>query len=274
MSNPTPPDRIDPPKWQYWMIRVVPMLSIAILTISLPGILDKSPDRSDLGPERAKKLQQQIRSISIKVLAHGQTIGSGILFGRLDAVYTVATNARVIQSTSAPFQLQTADGQIYAAALVPPPLGQNRDVSMLRFQSLDRTYTTAKLATEKPKIGDRIWAAGFPLDPQPLSVPAKTAPWGLTIADGQITQILPIALCGGYNIGYDNPIRVGMSGGALVNRDGELIGMSAIETEALGNTANLLEDGSPVSAVVRSSVNNSSWAIPAQFIKYYADAQP
>lgn len=245
------------------------MFCVTILTLALPGILNQSSKVSELGVPGAEKLQQQIRSISIKVLAHGQTIGSGILLDRADGVYTVATNAHVIQSASAPFQLQTPDGQIYAAALVPPPLDQNRDLIVLRFQSLDRTYNIAKLATDKPKIGDLVWAAGFPLDPQTLPAQPAVAPLGLTIADGQITQILPIAMSGGYNIGYDNPIRKGMSGGALVNQEGELVGMNGIHAEPLWNTVDLLEDGSTVSDVIQAQINNSSWAIPAQFIKHY-----
>ena len=244
------------------------MLCVTILTISLPALLNQSTGGSELSAQRAKKLQQHIRSISIKVLAHGQTIGSGILFDRLDRLYTVATNAHVLQSASAPFQLQTPDGQIYAAALVSPPLGQNRDLSILRFESL-RTYNIAKLAKTIPKIGDRVWASGFPLDPQTLSAQSTVAPLGLTIADGQITQILPTAMSGGYSIGYDNPIRKGMSGGVLVNQDGELVGMNGVHADPLWNTAEILEDGSTVSDVVQSQINDSSWAIPTQFIQHY-----
>jgi S1-C subfamily serine protease len=266
MPNPTPPDL---PKWQAWIARVVPILYVTILTLLLPRILIPAGNMAELDAQQQQKLQQQIRSISIKVLAHGQTIGSGILFSRSDDVYTVATNAHVIQSASAPFQLQTADGQIYAAALVPPPLKQNRDLSILRFRSLDRTYLTAKLATIGSKIGDRVWASGFPLDPNTLSAQSAVAPLGLTIADGQITQILPIAISGGYNIGYDNPIRKGMSGGALVNRDGELVGMNGVHAEPLWNTTDLLENGTKVGEKLQEQINNSSWAIPSQFIKQY-----
>jgi S1-C subfamily serine protease len=249
------------------------MLYVTILTLSLPRILTPSTGIAELGTQQQQKLQQQIRSISIKVLAHGQTIGSGILFGRSNQVYTVATNAHVIQSASAPFQLQTADGQIYAAALVPPPLSQNRDLSILRFQSLDRTYTIAKLATTSPKIGDRVWASGFPLDPNTLSAQPAVAPLGLTIADGQITQILPIAMAGGYNIGYDNQVRKGMSGGALVNRAGELVGMNGVHAEPLWNTGEVLENGSKVGEKLQEQINNSSWAIPTEFIKHYVGGQ-
>ncbi len=247
------------------------MLLITILTISLPGLLKQLAGGSELSAEQIAKLQEKIRSTSIKVLAHGQTIGSGILFGRLDNVYTVATNAHVIQSARSPFQLQTPDGEIYAAALVAPPLGQNRDLSILRFQSR-RIYHIAKSATSMPKVGDRVWASGFPLDPQTLSAQSQIAPTGLTIVDGQITHIFRIAISGGYSIGYDSPIRKGMSGGALVNRDGELVGMNGVHADPLWNTAEVLEDGSTVSEIVQEQISRSSWAIPTQLIKDYLGA--
>lgn len=245
------------------------MFLITVLTLALPKLLIPSARIAELGEQKRQTLQQQIRSISIKVLAHGKTIGSGILFTKRNTVYTVATNAHVLQSDSAPFQLQTPDGQIYAAALITPPLKQNRDLSILRFNSVNRTYNTAKLATTSPKVGDKVWASGFPLDPKTITAQPAMPVAGLTIADGQITDILPNAISGGYNIGYDNPIRKGMSGGALVNQDGELIGMNGVHGEPLWNTTDLLENGSPVSDVLQDRINNSSWAIPTQFIRYY-----
>ena len=272
MPSPIPPDRIDSDKWQDWIARLIPMCLITILTLALPKLLIPSISIAELGARERQTIQQKIRSISIKVIAHSKTIGSGILFAKQGNIYTVATNAHVLQSDSAPFQLQTHDGQIYAAALVTAPLKQNRDLSLLKFQSFDRIYNIAKLATTSPKVGDKVWACGFPLDPKTITAQPAVAPWGLTIADGKITDILPVAISGGYNIGYDNSIRKGMSGGALVNSNGELVGMNGVHAEPLWNTADLLENGSAVSDVMQDRINNSSWAIPTQFIKNYVGA--
>lgn len=266
------------------------MLYVTILTIALPTILSQSWLVSDLAATQEQKLHKQLRSISIKILAHGKTIGSGVL---LDAttqpivgdttsslavkqqIYTVVTNAHVIQAASAPFQLQTPDGQIYAAALVPPPTDQNRDLSILRFQCHERLYTTAKLAVGSPKIGDRIWSAGFPLvdgGSAPASTPADTekAASGLSIVKGQITQILPIAISGGYSIGSDRPSVKGMSGGPLINQAGELVGIDGVHADPLWDTPEVLEDGSTVSEALQEQINNSSWAIPIEFVRDYA----
>jgi S1-C subfamily serine protease len=257
------------------------MLFVTALSISLPKILTQSFAVSEAGTSPTKKIEQGLRSISIQVLAHGESIGSGVLIntsaqpksGRKQ-VYTIITNAHVIQAASAPFQIQTPDGQIYAAALIAPPTGKNRDLSALRFQSRDRLYTTAKLASAKPKIGDRVWASGFPLiskttaGDRSKATPTTKIP-SPNIVIGRITQILPIAIRGGYSIGTDQTIAKGMSGGPLINERGELVGINGVHANPLWTTPDVLEDNSTVNSQLQDKIDNSSWAIPIEFLKDY-----
>jgi S1-C subfamily serine protease len=259
-------DRLASPQWQYWIARVVPMLYVTILSIMLPKLLPQSWSGSELAATQEQELQQQLRSISIKVLAHGKTIGSGVLLNRQQQVYTVITTARVIQAASAPYKLQTHDGQVYPAALIRPPLGQNRDLSILRFYSHQRIYTTAKLASATPNIGDRFWSCGFLLD---LPGATSNAAWEPNIISGQITQTLPIAISGGYSIGLDSTMSQGMSGGPTIDRSGELVGINGLRFSR-SDRPEILEDGSIVSDVLQEQINNSSWAIPIEFIKEYS----
>lgn len=275
MSKLTPPDtvkrtlreQLESPSWQYWIAIVVPMSYITILTILIPSLLTQSFVVSHFGANQEYRLQQQLRSISIKVLARGESIGSGVLLVRQQQVYTVITNAHVIQSASVPFQLQTPDGQIYAAALITPSTGQNRDLSILRFHSRDRLYSPAKLATASPKIADRVWASGFPLNRSNRSEQKGSEP---SIVSGQITQILPVAISGGYSIGSDRTISKGMSGGPLINQSGELIGINGVHADPLWEIPEVLEDGSTVNDELQEQINNSNWAIPIKFVKDYA----
>ncbi len=262
------------------------MLYITALTLALPAILNPSL-LFDLSANQEQKLYQKLRAISIKVLAHGETIGSGVLLDRqqvatpttasplqtkISHIYTVITNAHVIQAASAPFQVQTPDGQIHAAALVPPPVTQNRDLTILRFQSTHRVYPTATLANHSPKVGDRVWSGGFPLagtpTPEERPDPAKT-PWGLSTVNGRVTQILSTAMVGGYSIGLDYEIAKGMSGGPSIDRSGELVGINGIHANPLWETPETLEDGSTVSDALQKQIANSSWAIPIEFVKAY-----
>ena len=247
------------------------MLYITTLTLWLPTILSQKFGMSDLSAIQEQKLQQHLRSISIKILANGQTIGAGVLLVKQQHIYTAITNAHVIQAASAPFQLQTPDGQIYAAALVTPPIGQNRDLSMLRFQSLDRVYITAKLATAIPKVGDRVWTAGFPLKGTNQTFDeTPSATLQPNIVSGQIVQILPVAIAGGYSVGSDLAIEYGTSGGALVDRSGKLIGINGVQVKSLWSNPEILEDGSKVGDVLHHQIKNSHWAIPSSFIRDFA----
>jgi S1-C subfamily serine protease len=281
MPKLTPPDsaqqtlteRLGDPPWHYWISRLVPMLYMTTLTLVLPTILTQSFVVSDLGVTQDRKLQQHLRAISIEVLAHGESIGSGVLLSKQQHIYTVVTNAHVIQAAKAPFQLQTHDGQIYTAALITPPTSQNRDLSILRFHSKRRAYATAKLAAISPKVGDRVWSAGFPLDKATSGDRRQSdtsrANWGLDIVSGQVTQILPIAISGGYGIGFDRCIRKGMSGGPLLNRAGELVGINGLHANPLWDAPEILEDGSTVSDILQEQIKNSSWAIPTRFVRDY-----
>lgn len=249
------------------------MLFVTSLTIVIPRLLTQPWGKAEYAAIQEQKLQQQLRSISVKVLAGGETIGSGVLLKRQQQVYTVVTNAHVIQATSAPFQIQTPDGQIYAAALIPPPTGQNRDLSVLRFQSAKGNYPIATLASSSPKVGDRIWSSGFPLAGSAsaeVSNPKAKPAWGLEIVDGKITQVLPIAITGGYGIGFDRAIKKGMSGGPAIDGSGELVGINGLHSNPLWDVPETLENGSTVSDALQEQINNSSWAIPSEFVKEYA----
>jgi S1-C subfamily serine protease len=270
----TPPDRPKLTKWQYWLVRAVPILGIASLTLFvLPGLLTQPQMVKESSEQQQQRLRQQMRSISIRILANGESIGTGVLLDKQERVYTVVTNAHVIQAASAPFNIQTPDGQVYAAALIPPPSKQNRDLSMLRFQS-DRIYTPTKLATVSPKIGTLVWAAGFPFDENTTTpansqnIPARVS--GLTIADGKVAQILPVAITGGYQIGSDNAVRKGMSGGPLVDAEGNLVGINGIHANPLWDVAETLEDGTKVDAKLQEKIDSCSWAIPIDFIENYS----
>lgn len=261
-------DRVASPQWQDWIVSMAPMLYVTTLTIALPKILTQSFVVSELAITHEQRLQHQLRSISIEVRAHGKTIGSGVLLHRQQQVYTVVTNAHVIQAASAPFQLRTHDGQIYATALIRPPTGQNRDLSILRFKT-KRTYAVAKFAIASPKIGDRVWSAGFPIINDTDSEPTKAAR-RLNTVSGQITQILPIAISGGYKIGFDRGIRKGMSGGPMLDRSGELVGINGVHANPLWETPEILENGSTVSDALQEKINNSSWGIPIEYVRSYA----
>jgi S1-C subfamily serine protease len=265
MLNSQPSDRTIS-KSRYLLVRLLPFLYMMVTTLAVPTVFRSEFNSTELSEQQEETLQQQIRSIGVKVLARGESLGSGILLDRSNGVYTVITNAHVIQSGTAPFQVQTPDGQIYVAALVAPPIGQTQDLATLRFQSVDRTYHTAKRATTPIKIGDRVWSAGYPLERRSDNQ-SNVDNWGLMISRGTISQLLPKPLTGGYNIGYDNPIKKGMSGGPLLNQQGELVGINGVHADPLWDAPNTLEDGSTVHRQLQDQIDELNWAIPISVLR-------
>jgi serine protease Do len=268
--DPQPPEDRQPRNWRYWCARLMPMLYVTALTICLPAIVSYRPNQiGEIGKQEAEDSQQQMRSIAIEILARGEAIGSGILLSGEDGSYTVVTNAHVLQSGAAPFQVRTPDRQTYTAVYLPPAVSNNQDLAILKFQSDNRTYHTAKVMTKPPQIGDRVWAVGFPLVRQVAAGDRDIDAWGLKITSGNITQVLAKPLVGGYTIGSDNVVEKGMSGGPLFNDRGEVIGVDGVHADPLWEAVDTYADGTKVDARLQSQINNSSWAIPIDLATQY-----
>jgi serine protease Do len=272
---------IDPPpsqhrrsrNWRYWCVRLLPMLYISALTVCLPAIVSYRPSQlGELGAQETDTSQQQMRSVAIEILARGESIGSGILLSVNDGAYTVVTNAHVLQSATAPFQVRTPDRQIYTAVYIPPVASSDRDLAVLRFQSNERTYPTAKIAATKAQTGDRVWAVGFPFTKAANKAATEggdTDAWGLKIASGNITHLLPKPLAGGYTIGTDSAVEKGMSGGPLFNDRGEVIGIDGVHADPLWEAEDTFADGTQVDKKLQSQIDKSSWAIAIDAVDLY-----
>jgi len=196
------------------------------------------------------QLRDRGRAITVKVLA-GQGWGSGILIKKQGQVYTVLTNAHVLRIGNS-YQIQTADGKIYTAQAIKSTQFPNDDLALLSFRSA-KNYTIAAIATSSLAIGDETFATGYPDEQQ-----------GLVFTTGKVEYLLPQAFRGGYQVGYSNDIFKGMSGGPLLNRRGELVGINGKHKYPLWGNTYIFKDGSTPVLQVRQKFDASSWAVPIQ----------
>lgn len=216
--------------------------------------------------------------ISVKILDQ-EFLGSGFLVQQRNNNYVVITNQHVLRAGDAPYSIQTSDGQIHRATVINTPTVPNDqyDLAVLEFES-DLNYTVAKIGSSLYlEVGEPVFAAGFPYsalesenglnkhNSATIKPPSQTEQLpGLSIKKGRIAIILNQALVEGYQIGYTNDVKKGMSGGALLNSRGEVVGINGKHAYPLWESPELYQDGSQPCPALEKLITRSSLAIPIE----------
>src|SRR5689334_21210078 len=149
-----------------------------------------------------------------------QSLGSGVI---VDAAAHVITNHHVIAKADL-IRAQLADGRIANASIV----GRDPDTDLAVLQlDLKKDIPVMPLGhSDRLRVGDVVLAIGNPVG---LS---QTVTQGIVSATGRAQ--LGVATYENF-IQTDAPINVGNSGGALINTNGELIGINtAVLAKNLG----------------------------------------
>ncbi|MBD2136463.1 trypsin-like peptidase domain-containing protein [Anabaena sp. FACHB-1237] len=264
-----------------WHIGMVTVFALAgsVLSLTTPvSSVQKPPFLmvnwvSDQGKIQ---LEQEARLITVKILSsprkigsNNRSLGSGILFykdhknnkNQLNSTYGVITNNHVLQAGEAPYFIQTPDRKIHRANLVfRKKQLRGNDLALLEFVD-DSEYKIATKSNQQPAKGDSVIAAGFPLKN------SQSKSGGFVIKPGKIELVLDKALEGGYQIGFTNDVEKGMSGGPLLNRAGELVGINGLHANPIWGDPYVFEDGSYPTDAQREQISQYSWGIPLETVK-------
>jgi S1-C subfamily serine protease len=215
------------------------------------------------------QLNQEAKVITVKVLSK-DFLGSGIIVQKEKAIYTVLTNAHVLLAGDSPYRIQTWDGHIYSTNIEKEKMKnfqtdishishgnflQGKDLALLQFSDTNITYNTCMFGSQ-PSVGDEVFAAGFPIGENNFSNP------NFTLTMGKVSLLLPKALVGGYQLGYTNEIQKGMSGGPLLNRRAQVVGVNGIHANPLWDSRDRFVDGSDASSNLHQQISTLSWAVP------------
>lgn len=199
-----------------------------------------------------EQLNAIARSIVVRVNANSNR-GSGILIGHQGSIYTVLTNQHVL-TAGEPYQIETPDGQNHPATLVNGVDFQGNDLALLQFRSGVKGYKTAIPGNSSHlKIGEAVFAAGFP-----------SASKEFALNSGQVALSIEPALIGGYQVGYTNPIHKGMSGGPLLNRKGEVVGINGIHQYPFWGNPYVFNNRTHPPLWLRKWMVHFSWGIPTE----------
>jgi|GEM_PF-735193 S1-C subfamily serine protease len=242
-----------------------PVKSPATQPLNLPAKPVKPLSGKNQGefiPQRAgdlleKAMLQKARSITVKVLS-GDSWGSGIIIQRQAQVYTAITNDHVLQSGKT-YRIQTPDGKIYSATRYLASQFAGKDLALLQFTSTKLEYKIGVLGSSLTvKEGDKVYAAGFPFEADK----SNSAGWKFTA--GRVSLIPEKSLEDGYQLGYDNQIEKGMSGGPVLNFGGEVVAVNGMHAYPLWGDPYVFQDGSKPCEPMRELMVRSSWGIPIE----------
>jgi tetratricopeptide (TPR) repeat protein len=165
-----------------------------------------------------------ISSAEVAKIAKGVTVsiktpgeqGSGAIIGRNGNTYTVLTAAHVVKKTGRKYTVEI-NNQTYAATNIKLSPDKNLDLAVLQFQS-DRVYSVIKIGNSSTvEEGSPAYVAGFPFTTAAITQTVYI------FSDGKITANSSKPFANGYSIVYNCNTLPGMSGGPVLNEQGELI---------------------------------------------------
>ncbi|NJL79460.1 MAG: trypsin-like peptidase domain-containing protein [Richelia sp. RM2_1_2] len=271
------------------------LICLGSISLALPrqnAVLDSckkndcqlSPTPHSSNPLPVAKIQQIADSITVKVLSK-EFSGSGTLLKKERHIYTVITNAHVLRAAKPPYRIQTPDGHIYQATAIETVKLDGNDLGLLQFRSQDQVYAVASLGDSSSLgVGDKVFVGGFTADGatklpkkgeedknNSLRLRLSPSPHlrqqrDLVFTTGEVSLLLEKALKGGYQIGYTNDIRKGMSGAPLLNIRGEVVGINGLHKEPLWDAADLYEDGTEPSKPLQEKITRASFAVPLRTV--------
>jgi S1-C subfamily serine protease len=280
-------------KWYRFKSRIFYTVCLLICFGSITSALSKqiitfgtnpNSPQSSVSPLTTEQLQQLAQTITVKISSK-ELLGSGTLLQRKGQIYTVITNAHVLRSAKPPYRIQTADGHIYQATVLQMKKLQDDDLAMLQFKSPNVVYPVATIRdTSDLEVGDEVFVGGFVANfncginqvgkgkPTPASeegvIEKLTANKqgnlrnNFVFTSGRISLLLDRALAGGYQIGYTNEVRKGMSGAPLLNIYGEVLGINSLRQDPLWDTPEVYQDGGQPEAHLQEIITHSSMAVP------------
>ncbi len=232
----------------------------------------KTPIASVSHQSLATKITQIASNITVRIL-NQDFLGSGFIVQHNNQEYLVVTNQHVLRAGEPPYTIETVDGSTYRGEVIAEAntVKDQYDLAVLRFKA-DTDYQTAKIGSSlNLEVGESVFAAGFPYQEssstKTAGVVAKSnlfPPKKLTLKPGRVAIVLNQALDEGYQIGYTNDVKKGMSGGPLLNSQGEVIGVNGKHAYPLWESPEIYQDGSELCPALQELINRSSLAIPIE----------
>jgi serine protease Do len=212
----------------------------AIVSIALPAIA-KSPT----------EIAAIAEAVTVKVDNNlGIPGGSGVIIAQENNTYTVLTANHVVKNVNIGYLVYTPDNQQHQVIKVNRLNQDGLDLAYITFKS-NKPYSVVTIGnSEYAAPGASIFVSGYPLTAEEN----QQRHWEFTT--GTITSIRDTAT-EGYSMRYQALTRRGMSGGAVLDTSGRLVGIHG-QGDVIGSVKN---ESSSVPESLKTGFNA---AIPIQ----------
>jgi len=193
----------------------------------------------------------------VTVIINGQNPGSGVIFSHKNNTYYVLTAKHVV-ATKDEYEIITSDGKQHKLDYSTVKKFPGIDLAMVQFNS-DKNYCVALLGdSDKIKEGATVYTSGWPHPGRAITERIYQ------VTQGKVSGRPLKPLEDGYALIYTNITRSGMSGGPVLDDEGQVI---AIHGRAEGESIINPDTGQTID--VKSGFNlgipiNSFWQMASQ----------
>ncbi len=187
-----------------------------------------------------KQVDDIAQQITVRI-EHKSGNGSGVIIARSGNTYSVVTAAHVVKDKQSYTIVSPTQERIPIAASQVTILNQDLDIALVKFTST-QNYRTAELANYQFKTNDWVFVSGFPgRDPKHQRNLSAGVIQERDRTDFNVKDLS--SLSNGNNLIYTNLSLPGMSGGAVLDRQGKLVGINTgAENEAIITKDNRQEE--------------------------------
>ncbi len=195
----------------------IPMLPRISLWAGLIGIAATIPLVQTIAAAKSSvEIGETAKAITVLITAP-DSVGSGVILQRQGDIYTVLTAAHVVRNKTS-YQITTSDDRKYdviSSSIRSSP--GSIDLAVVKFKSTTK-YPTAKLGNcNLLKSGMDLYVGGFPRTSRAINEAI------FVFREGKVSANSTKVLENGYSLIYSNSTLPGMSGGAVLNSEGELV---------------------------------------------------
>jgi tetratricopeptide (TPR) repeat protein len=162
------------------------------------------------------EIAETAKAITV-LISEPNSVGSGVILQHQGDIYTVLTAAHVVKNTAS-YKITTPDDRSYQviSSSIRRAVG-SIDLAVVKFKSTAK-YPTAKLGNcNVLKSGMDLYVGGFP------GASGAITESVFVFREGKVSANSNKTFENGYSLVYSNNTLPGMSGGAVLNGDGELV---------------------------------------------------